>query len=230
MPPVPVVSVEYRGYTAKELDEMDYLPGSDFSKQRLEKVMTTLSKRNTPFYDETYGLMDDYPVAKTHKVDRTYTVGDIDSQEPGSGARANGGKLELDLVPVRFWIRAWSIELSMEPELADILERLMLWQEGCDTALEAIIEYSGDLMLDAVKVLEFGAQKYKAWNWAKGMPWSVPTGCILRHAKAIVYGESTDPESGFEHMAHIICNVIMLAWYSEHYPDGDDRPPVRKQA
>ena len=80
-------------------------------------------------------------------------------------------------------------------------------------------------MDEAVKVFEFGAKKYKAWNWAKGMLWSVPTGCILRHAQCMLEGEELDKESGFHHLGHIICNLIMLERYVYTYTDGDDRPP-----
>lgn len=74
------------------------------------------------------------------------------------------------------------------------------------------------------RVWAYGAKKYAAWNWAKGMPWSVPLGCLLRHLSAFQRGEDIDPESGLPHLDHIACNVRMLKLFSLNYPEGDDRP------
>lgn len=78
---------------------------------------------------------------------------------------------------------------------------------------------------DEARVWMYGAQKYAAWNWAKGMPWSVPFACAMRHLAAWQRGEDTDPESGLPHLAHVMCNLRMLTLYSKTYPEGDDRPP-----
>lgn len=77
---------------------------------------------------------------------------------------------------------------------------------------------------DEARVWEHGKKKYAAWNWAKGMPWSVPFACIQRHLAAWQRGEDLDPESGLPHMAHVACNVRMLSLYAKVYPEGDDRP------
>lgn len=77
---------------------------------------------------------------------------------------------------------------------------------------------------DEAKVWAYGKQKYAAWNWAKGMPWSVPLACLLRHMAAWQRGEEVDPESGLPHLAHAMCNLRMLTLYSKTYPEGDDRP------
>lgn len=77
---------------------------------------------------------------------------------------------------------------------------------------------------DEARVWEYGRRKYASWNWAKGMPWSVPLGCILRHLAAWQRGEDLDQESGLPHLAHISCNLRMLTLYSKTYPQGDDRP------
>jgi hypothetical protein len=77
---------------------------------------------------------------------------------------------------------------------------------------------------DEVKVWMYGKAKYAAWNWAKGMPWSVPLDCLMRHMAAWQRGEENDPESGLPHLAHAMCNLRMLTLYAKTYPDGDDRP------
>lgn len=82
-------------------------------------------------------------------------------------------------------------------------------------------------LLDEVcHVWTYGKEKYAAWNWAKGMPWSVPYACICRHLFAWFRGERNDPESGYSHLAHVICNVLMLLHFEHSYPEGDDRPEL----
>jgi len=108
-------------------------------------------------------------------------VGDLNSDEKGSGARANGGKARYDLIPLH-------------------------------------------LLEGTARVLEFGAEKYAAWNWAKGMQWTIPYACIIRHLAAWFRGETHDPESGQSHLDHVICNVLMLKHYEDHYREGDNRP------
>lgn len=78
----------------------------------------------------------------------------------------------------------------------------------------------------AAEVLEYGTEKYAAWNWAKGMPWSVPYACMMRHLDAWYRGEEIDPESGKSHLGHAMCNLLMLTHYEDFYPEGDDRPPA----
>ena len=154
-------------------------------------------------------------------------MGDLDSDAKGTGARKSEGKLPLDLIPIRFWQRMWVTQGKVDGATYHAIDQLRLFQEGNDKALTKVFELSRKAdMEDAVKVLAFGAKKYKAWNWAKGMAWSVPTGCALRHAQAIFSGEEYDPDSGERHLAHILCNLMMLDWYVQHYPEGDDRPPV----
>lgn len=109
------------------------------------------------------------------------TVGDINSDAKGSGARYNANKPDYSLIPLE----------TLEGE---------------------------------ARVWMFGQKKYKAWNWMKGMQFSVPYACALRHLAAWQRGETTDPESGESHLDHVMCNIRMLKFYAEHYPEGDDRP------
>jgi hypothetical protein len=108
-------------------------------------------------------------------------VGDVNSNERGSGARYNINKPDLSLIPL--------------------------------CTLE-----------DEARVWMYGKQKYAAWNWAKGMDWSIPLACALRHLSAWQRGEENDQESGLPHLAHAMCNLRMLTLYSKKYPEGDDRP------
>ena len=78
---------------------------------------------------------------------------------------------------------------------------------------------------DEARVWEYGKRKYAAWNWAKGMDWSVPFACAMRHLSAWQRGEELDRESGLPHLAHAMCNLRMLTLFAVTYPEGDDRPP-----
>ena len=108
-------------------------------------------------------------------------VGDVNSNEKGSGARYNDDKTDWSLLPMH-------------------------------------------LLEGTVRVWMYGAKKYAAWNWAKGMAWTVPYACALRHLYAWYRGEENDPESGQSHLDHVICNILMLKHFTESYHEGDDRP------
>ena len=195
-----------RTMTDEELDSVAYLEGSDFSKQRTKEVydMNTNSDRNVEWGE--------------------CTTGNLDSDAKGSGARKSAGKAQLDLIPVRYWLGVW--DFYMLSEERRLMHELASWQEGHTSAYEVMSLFTDKELTGAAKVLAFGAEKYKAWNWAKGMMWSVPTGCILRHMQAIVDDELIDGDSGEAHWSHVVCNVMMLAWYEVHYSEGDDRPPM----
>ena len=77
---------------------------------------------------------------------------------------------------------------------------------------------------DELRVWMYGQKKYAAFNWMKGMPWSVPFACLMRHMAAWQRGEQNDPESGLPHLAHAMCNLRMLTLYATNYVEGDDRP------
>lgn len=108
------------------------------------------------------------------------SVGDVNSQDKGSGARYNDGKVNFSLLPL--------------------------------CTLE-----------DEIRVWMYGQEKYAAWNWAKGMDWSIPFACAMRHLMQWQAGEDIDEESGLPHIAHAMCNLRMLTLYNKTFPEGDDR-------
>ena len=62
-------------------------------------------------------------------------------------------------------------------------------------------------------VWAFGAQKYGRDNWKKlwgETTTNVAMASLLRHAFAILEGETHDDESGLPHAAHIRANAAML--------------------
>lgn len=73
------------------------------------------------------------------------------------------------------------------------------------------------------RVLTFGAQKYEANNWRKGLEYSRVMGAMLRHLAAIQRGEDIDPESGEPHIDHLGCCWMFLSNFMKTRPDLDDR-------
>ena len=103
--------------------------------------------------------------------------------------------------------------------------------------LEGCCAIPATLALDLSNGLKSGLEKHSptcgvrqikasgSWNWAKGMAWSVPFACLMRHLAAWQRGEEVDAESGLPHLAHAMCNLRMLTLFSKTYKEGDDRPP-----
>lgn len=150
-------------------------------------------------------------------------IGDVNSTERGSGARYNDGKVDLTLLPPQHWLSIGDRPLRLRHY--EEMEYMAQFWEGKTGALYEVLGGLDPLeLIDAARVLEYGAKKYAMWNWAKGMPWSVPMACYLRHM--LTYGDvaSLDEESGLPHRAHAVCNLIMLGHYAENCPDLDDRP------
>lgn len=79
-----------------------------------------------------------------------------------------------------------------------------------------------------VEVLEFGAKKYSAWNWTKGLSWSECFESMQRHLVAWYSGEDKDPETGLSHMAHVLCNAMFLMHFILFKTGADDRPAALK--
>lgn len=79
-----------------------------------------------------------------------------------------------------------------------------------------------------VRVLEMGAEKYAPYNWTKGMPVTEVSESLLRHMFAYLNGENTDPESGIEHLGHVMCNAMFLIHIMREKPEFDDRTIINK--
>lgn len=83
------------------------------------------------------------------------------------------------------------------------------------------------------RVLAFGAAKYEARNWEKGMAWGRVFGALMRHlwawwggagptTKSFVFGE-LDAETSFSHLWHAGCCLFFLIAYEERGAGIDDR-------
>lgn len=148
------------------------------------------------------------------------SIGDVNSTERGSGARYNDGKAPLEQIPLTVWntyfdeyFDGWVMDALWKIEFVQTSEKVWSLTTLMATADPEIFRMAAD-------VFQYGAEKYAQWNWCKGMPWTVPLGCALRHLLAITEGEELDPESGLPHLGHFACNMIMLEYFATHYPEG----------
>ena len=70
---------------------------------------------------------------------------------------------------------------------------------------------------EMIKVLDFGARKYGVDNW-KGFNdedgFNRLYSATIRHLFAWKNGETNDEESGHNHLAHAICNLIFLLYFN----------------
>ena len=169
--------------------------------------------------------------------DEKITTGDVNSKEMGTGARKSNGKPDYSLCysPHLMTVIPDNNHTVLVWELLDHLGDFQVTgsaskiHQAYDQATAILKTISDDYRyseLDAaVSVMTQGAEKYQPFNWMKGMPWSVPMGCIHRHIlKQFAMGEVLDSESGQPHIAHVICNIQMLMFYIKYYPEGNDLP------
>lgn len=79
-------------------------------------------------------------------------------------------------------------------------------------------------MAELARVYNMGAEKYEAHNWRKGYAWSLSYSAAMRHLTAFWSGETDDPESGLNHLGHVMFHCCsMIEWAATH-PEMDDRP------
>jgi hypothetical protein len=160
------------------------------------------------------------------------TVGNIDSTEKGSGARYNDGKPDYSLFVLKDFHETLELHYDTDStndkmNASTTIRLLGEFQQTHDYKyLYDILDIlESDDIAGATYVLTYGAKKYATHNWIKGMAWSVPLACAVRHSLAILNGEEYDSESGQRHLAHVVCNVFMLIHYAKHYKEGNDLPP-----
>lgn len=173
-------------------------------------------------------------------------VGDVHSNQPGSGARYNAGKVPFETIPVWIvdayfhspdhYVKAHEdgVAAGRRDVAKEVLRRLGEWQGGRLGVLDVLRSFPFGVIEEAARVFKYACTEkvnpYPMWNWARGMPWSVPTACAVRHLSAVLRGEEADKETGLPHLGHAACNIIMLAQYEYSYREGDDRPKeIRKQ-
>jgi hypothetical protein len=88
---------------------------------------------------------------------------------------------------------------------------------------------SSDWIEGVGDVLTFGAKKYAAHNWRKGIKFSRLLGAALRHIFAFLRGEDLDPETGLSHLYHASCCLMFCSELHKTMPEMDDRFKVEKK-
>ena len=83
-------------------------------------------------------------------------------------------------------------------------------------------------MIQLAEVLTFGAKKYAAHNWRKGINKSRLIAALLRHTFAYLGGQDKDEETGLSHIAHAMCCCMFLLGL-ESRTDLDDRYNAGKE-
>lgn len=81
----------------------------------------------------------------------------------------------------------------------------------------------GEWLEGVADVLTFGANKYAAHNWRRGISYSRLIAAAYRHLGAINRGEDIDPESGKPHVDHLSCCLMFLSWHMKNRKEFDDR-------
>jgi len=64
------------------------------------------------------------------------------------------------------------------------------------------------IVMETAKVLTIGAVKYGDNNWKKGLPEEEIVGALLRHFNAFRNGERVDEDTGTDHRANMLCNMM----------------------
>lgn len=165
------------------------------------------------------------------EIARKNGIGDVNSDEVGSGARYNGGKLKLEYIPAYVlldYAQKQAPDRIFDKAIIDVLLYLDIFERGHNAAAANIFASipAEHRFKSTCDQFHFGAEKYSPWNWAKGMAWSVPIACMKRHLLALIEGKEIDGESGVHHWGGVGCNAIMLIHYAKfhHTPALDDRP------
>lgn len=83
-----------------------------------------------------------------------------------------------------------------------------------------------DAVNEIAKVLTFGAAKYDARNWEKGMNWSRVFGAVQRHLTRWFHGQDKDKETRLTHLAHAGCCIFFLLAWELRKAGTDDRPKL----
>lgn len=70
-----------------------------------------------------------------------------------------------------------------------------------------------DCLEPLVEVLEFGANKYSANNWKKGLDKDEILESAFRHLKDLMKNKKLDDESRLKHTGHIMANIMFYEYF-----------------
>lgn len=78
----------------------------------------------------------------------------------------------------------------------------------------SLVDWKG--VEEMLKVLEFGAIKYSADNWKKGLNREEILESTQRHLIQLFQKEEQDQESQLHHAGHIMCNMMFYLYHARH--------------
>lgn len=129
--------------------------------------------------------------------------------------------VDSSVMPVTSNLSVESVTMS-KPEQKERLEQM---QGGLkhDNGKPDLSMVSYELMEAVAQVRMFGAKKYDRDNWKKGFKVTRSVAAALRHIFLFLSGETNDPESGLNHLAHAVCGLEHALYDMKHRPENDDR-------
>lgn len=104
----------------------------------------------------------------------------------------------------------------MPPELGEVVKSLRYNQGKSRWSL--VHFRSLDPM---VRVLMYGADKYAADNWKKGLDKKEILDSMQRHLGELIDGQETDEESQLPHIGHILCNCMFYQYHHGKKEEND---------
>jgi hypothetical protein len=131
------------------------------------------------------------------------------------GVKHDAGKPRIRFIPAKIRKDIIAIQITQHPSERDLC--LALESDDYERGA-AMVCYRMDLpvsgaLLEIAKVMEYGANKYGNENWKGVEPYRY-IDAAWRHIAAHYSGETYDRESGFDHLAHIGANFVILAGLS----------------
>lgn len=167
----------------------------------------------------------------------------LEYETPVEGIKHDQGKTQYALVPYDV---VGSLECGEKLSVPELIEGLQLWS-ACDYMHEIktlvsqiwgftlyatghVLPYSdtpletySPVIKGVAEVMSFGAKKYAAHNWRKGMNWTRLSDATIRHLTSYKSGEILDPESGLNHLYHACTDMLFLLTYTQEQLGTDDR-------
>ena len=157
--------------------------------------------------------------AENTPVETTREFAVVKKSETTQGVKFDTDKPQMDLLPPRATLLLLE-EADFDQKL--VLSKLFrFWESGKEKYLEEAIVELSDMCNDnfegcvntlegVAQVLSFGAKKYAAHNWAKGIKLSRNFAATVRHLVKVAQGQDIDPESGLHHYYHALCDMFFM--------------------